>query len=79
LFFSVNAISKYRAVFFANYGEEIMKVLHILNDGPDEDAKNIIAHHSENNDVEVVDLTDIDINYDELVDRIEQCDNVISW
>ncbi|MBE9548042.1 MAG: hypothetical protein IMF09_01450 [Proteobacteria bacterium] len=56
-----------------------MKVLHILNDGPDEDAKNIIAHQSESNDVEVVDLTDIDINYDELVDRIEQCDNVISW
>ena len=56
-----------------------MKVLHILNDGPDEDAKNIIAHHSENNDVEVIDLTDMEISYDELVDRIEQCDKVISW
>ena len=56
-----------------------MKVLHILNDGSDEDAKNIIAHHSENNDVEVIDLTDMEISYDELVDRIEQCDKVISW
>ena len=56
-----------------------MKVLHILNDGPDDDAKNIIAHHSENHDVEVIDLTNIDISYDELVDRIEQCDKVISW
>ncbi len=56
-----------------------MKVLHILNDGPDEDAQNIIAHHSENKDVEVIDLTDINISYDELVDRIEQCDNIISW
>lgn len=56
-----------------------MKVLHILNDGSDEDAKNIIEHHSENNDLEVINLKDIDISYDELVDRIEQCDKVISW
>ena len=54
-----------------------MKVLHILNDGSD--AKNIIEHHSENNDLEVINLKDIDISYDELVDRIEQCDKVISW
>lgn len=56
-----------------------MKVLHILNDGPDEDAKNIIKHHSENYEVEIIDLTEIDISYDEVVDRIEKCDNVISW
>ncbi|MBG7609656.1 MAG: hypothetical protein IZT55_02195 [Anaerolineae bacterium] len=56
-----------------------MKVLHILNDGPDEDAKSIIEHHAENYDVEIVDLTEIDISYDDLVDQIEQCDKVISW
>lgn len=56
-----------------------MKVLHILNDGPDDDAKIIITHHSENNEVEVIDLTNFDMSYDELVDRIEQCDKVISW
>ena len=56
-----------------------MKILHILNDAVDDDAKEIIAHHSENNDVEIVDLTDMRISYDELVNRIEQCDKVISW
>jgi hypothetical protein len=56
-----------------------MKVLHILNDGPDEDAKTFIKHHSEKYEVEIIDLTEMDISYDEVVDRIEQCDNVISW
>jgi regulator of RNase E activity RraB len=56
-----------------------MKVLHILNDGPDGDAKSIIEHHAENYDVEIVDLTEINISYDNLVDQIEQCDKVISW
>jgi len=52
-----------------------MKVLHILNDGPDEDAKSIIEYHAENYDVEIIDLSEIDISYDDLVDQIEQ----ISW
>lgn len=56
-----------------------MKVLHILNDGVDDDAKEIIAHHVKSNEVEVIDLSDLRISYDELVDRIEQCDKVISW
>ena len=56
-----------------------MKVLHIFNDGPDEDAKSIIEHHSENCDVEIIDLSEIDVSYDELVDQIEKCDKVISW
>ena len=56
-----------------------MKVLHILNHGPDDDANDIIAHHSENHEIDIVDLTDMGISYDELVDRIEQCDKVISW
>lgn len=56
-----------------------MKILHILNDGPDDDAEIIIAHHSKNNDVEIIDLTDMSISYDELLDRIEQCDRVFSW
>ena len=56
-----------------------MKVLHILNDGPDEDAKSIIECQAENYDVEIIDITEIDINYEDLVDQIEQCDMVISW
>ncbi|MDH5392567.1 MAG: hypothetical protein OEY11_05210 [Gammaproteobacteria bacterium] len=57
----------------------MMKVLHILNDGPDSDAEHIITHHSEHHEVEVIDLTAMRISYDELVERIEQCDKVISW
>ena len=56
-----------------------MKILHILNDGPDENAKTIIDEQVKDNEVEIFDLTQKVISYDELVDKIEQCDKVISW
>ena len=56
-----------------------MKVLHILSDGSDETAASIIAQHTEVNDVEIIDLMQMDISYAQLVDRIEQCERVISW
>ena len=55
-----------------------MKVMHILVDGPDDDAAAIIEYEKEE-DIEVVDLSQEEISYDELVDKIEQCDKVISW
>ena len=55
-----------------------MKVMHILVDGPDNDAQSIIDNEQDE-DIEVIDLSRGDISYDELVDKIEQCDKVISW
>ncbi|WP_455198580.1 hypothetical protein [Kaarinaea lacus] len=55
-----------------------MKVMHILVDGPDKDAASIIDNEQDE-DIEVIDLSQGDISYDELVDKIEQCDKVITW
>lgn len=57
----------------------MMQVLHILNDGPSDDAQFIIDQQACNHDIQIVDLSKDDINYDDLVDRIEQCDKVLSW
>ena len=56
-----------------------MKILYIFNDGPDEKATKLIEEQKKDNEVETVDLTNKGISYDELIDKIEQCDKVISW
>ena len=56
-----------------------MKILHILTNGPNADAQIIIDVHEKEHEVEVINLTEKDISYDALVDKIEQCDKVISW
>ncbi len=56
-----------------------MKILHILNDGPDEFSAMIIDSQSESNEVTVVDLSEGNISYESLVDAIFSCDRVISW
>ena len=56
-----------------------MKILYIFNDGPDEKATKLIEEQIKDNEVETLDLTNREIAYDELVDKIEQCDKVISW
>ena len=56
-----------------------MNVLHLLNDGPNEDASTIIDAHKQKHNVEIIDLTASDISYEEVVDKIDHCDRVISW
>ncbi|MCK4586138.1 MAG: hypothetical protein KAU29_02290 [Gammaproteobacteria bacterium] len=56
-----------------------MKILYIFNDGPDEKATKLIEEQKNDNEIETVDLTNKETSYDELVDKIEQCDKVISW
>lgn len=60
-----------------------MKILHILTESPDENAKVVIdtleKDHEVETEIEIVDLTQKVISYDVLVDKIEQCDKVISW
>jgi len=56
-----------------------MKILNILVNGQNDDAELIINEHKTEHDVEVIDLSKGEVSYDELVDKIEQCDKVISW
>lgn len=56
-----------------------MKILNILIDGPDVSAELIIAEHKKQHDVEIIDLSQNGIQYDEVVDKIDQFDKVISW
>lgn len=56
-----------------------MKVLHILNDGPCDDAQFIIDQQSGQHDIRVIDLSRKEIDYEDLVVQIEQCDKVFSW
>ncbi|MFV1977675.1 MAG: hypothetical protein ACC651_18185 [Candidatus Scalindua sp.] len=56
-----------------------MKILHILNDGPSGLSNQIIEAHAREFQVEVVDLKQKEISYDDLVGKIFSCDRVISW
>jgi hypothetical protein len=56
-----------------------MKILHILNDGPDRLSSEIIAVQLEDHDVMVVDLSKRALSYEELVDEIFAADRVVSW
>jgi hypothetical protein len=57
----------------------IMRILHILNDGPNELSDQIIDEHSREYQVEVVDLNQKEVSYEDLVGKIFSCDRVISW
>ncbi len=65
-------------MFYKKTGEA-MKILHILNDGPDEFSGRIIDAQSASDEVTVVDLSEGNISYELLVDAIFSCDRVISW
>lgn len=56
-----------------------MLVLHILNDGPTEDADSIIKEQMLNHKVKLVDLSRHEISYEQLVKLIEQYDRIFSW
>lgn len=56
-----------------------MNILHILSDGALPIIDQTIEIQSRIHTLEVVDISEGDINYDELVDKIFSCDKVISW
>ncbi|MDH5445657.1 MAG: hypothetical protein OEY52_08880 [Gammaproteobacteria bacterium] len=56
-----------------------MDVLHILNDGPCEDASFIIDEQSKEHTITVIDLDKDETGYEELVKLIDSCDRVFSW
>lgn len=56
-----------------------MKILHVLKEGLTDDAKPIIDAQQKENDVEIISLAGGEIDYDALVDKIEQTDKLITW
>ena len=56
-----------------------MKILHILNDGPKSDAREIIEEQGVHHEVEVIDLSVQPVSYSELVEKIAASDKVVSW
>jgi hypothetical protein len=56
-----------------------MKVLHLLGDGPEAKASQVIAVHAKEHQVTVIDLSVREISYEDLVDEIFAHDKVICW
>jgi hypothetical protein len=56
-----------------------MKILTILNDQQDQQCAELLEELKGQNQVEVVSLAEEQLSYDELVEKIDQCDKVLSW
>jgi len=56
-----------------------VKVLYILTDGPNPLPTWLIEMQSEDNDVEIIDLSEGNVSYEELVEKLFDADKVISW
>ena len=56
-----------------------MKILTIINEKVEQQSIELLEALKEEHQVEVVKLAEDALPYDELVDKIEQCDRVISW
>jgi len=57
----------------------MVKMLFLLNDGPDASSTAWIEALSRDSDVEVIDLARKEVAYDALVDKIFACDELMSW
>jgi len=58
---------------------DIMKILHIINDGPSDLSKQVIDAQSAENDVKVIELSDENKSYEAIIDDIFAYDRVVSW
>lgn len=56
-----------------------MKILHLFIDGPGGAHQDIIAAHSAEHDVDVLDLAEGGVSYEALAEAIFSHDKVISW
>lgn len=56
-----------------------MKILTILNDQQDQQFPQLLDELKGQNQVEVVNLAEEQLSYDEIVEKIDQCDKVLSW
>ncbi len=56
-----------------------MKILHLLNDGPDGLSSEMIEAMADGSEVKIIDLSKDAVPYDEIIEWIFRCDKVISW
>ncbi|MEE8343160.1 MAG: hypothetical protein V3R51_05095 [Gammaproteobacteria bacterium] len=56
-----------------------VKVLYILTDGLNPLPTWLIEMQSEDNDVEIIDLSEGNVSYEDLVEKLFDADKVISW
>lgn len=56
-----------------------MRIVHIFSDEPLTEAIRLIELQSKDHHVEIIDMSKGDIRYDEVIDTIFSCDEVISW
>ena len=56
-----------------------MKILTIINEKAEQQSIELLEELKEEHQVEVVKLAEEPPAYDELVEKIEKCDRVISW
>jgi hypothetical protein len=56
-----------------------MHVLHLLNDGPKAACAELLRLQSAELEVEVIDLSQANVDYGKLIEKIFASDKVISW
>ncbi len=56
-----------------------MKILHIFKTEPNDEVKKLVEIMSEGEEAKTFELYKENVNYEELIDLMFECDKVISW
>lgn len=56
-----------------------MKILHIFKTEPNDEVKKLVEIMSEGEETKTFELYKENVNYEELIDLMFECDKVISW
>jgi len=56
-----------------------MKILHIFKTEPNDEVKKLVEIMSEGEETKTFELYKENVNYEELIDLVFECDKVISW
>ena len=55
-----------------------MKILYVISQDVDNTLQNVLDEQEKQHEIEVVDLR-TEVDYNLLIEKIESCDQVISW
>lgn len=56
-----------------------MKILHIFKKEPNEEVKNLVEIVSEGEESKTFELYKENVNYEELIDLVFECDKTVTW
>jgi len=56
-----------------------MKILHIFKKEPDEETKKLVELMSEGKETKTFELYKGNVNYEELIDLLFECDKAVTW